>query len=155
MLWDCGTESLGGLADWLAGWLLQDAKGYRRVVPSPRPLDIVEARAIELLVQAGVITVSCGGGGIPVALDPERGNRRYGVEAVVDKDAASAVLATKLQVLVGPVSAGWLHGCLPAQRRQLRLALPPAEPPQLWQVRLLTGHAAHLCPSLSPSATSG
>lgn len=79
------------------GWsVAPDGESYRRVVPSPLPRDIVEWRAIETLLQAGVITVCCGGGGIPVAEDPGAGGR-HGVEAVVDKDEASALLGIRLQ----------------------------------------------------------
>lgn len=63
------------------------------MVASPVPKRIVETPAIEVLLAAGVLTICCGGGGVPVA---EEGGRRYGVEAVVDKDAASAVLAESL-----------------------------------------------------------
>lgn len=82
------------------GWTVaQDSKGWRRVVASPAPLDVVEARAVDLLVRAGIIAIACGGGGIPVAADAS--GARRGVEAVVDKDAASAVLAARL-------GANWL-----------------------------------------------
>jgi carbamate kinase len=79
------------------GWTLIDEppRGYRRVVPSPEPLSIVEEPVIRALVDAGVVTIALGGGGVPVV-------RRYeglsGVEAVVDKDLASALLASRLHV---------------------------------------------------------
>lgn len=75
------------------GWVVvEDAgRGYRRVVPSPRPLEIVEAQVIRELVHAGRIVVAVGGGGIPVVRDPDGSLR--GVEAVIDKDLASSVLA--------------------------------------------------------------
>lgn len=66
-------------------------RAWRRCVPSPDPIAIVEADAIKRLVDAGVIVIACGGGGIPVVLDDE-GNYR-GVEAVVDKDLAAEKLA--------------------------------------------------------------
>jgi carbamate kinase len=77
------------------GWtLVSDAgRGFRRVVPSPAPLEIVELDAIRTLVEAGVIAIVCGGGGIPVA---RRNGRLHGVDAVIDKDRASALLATAL-----------------------------------------------------------
>ncbi len=77
------------------GWaLVSDAnRGHRRVVPSPEPLEIVELDAIRRLVKAGTVTIACGGGGIPVA----RGEGRLsGVDAVIDKDRASALLAREL-----------------------------------------------------------
>ena len=77
------------------GWaLVSDAnRGHRRVVPSPAPLEIVELAAIRRLVEAGTVTIACGGGGIPVAL---REGRLSGVDAVIDKDRASALLAREL-----------------------------------------------------------
>ena len=79
------------------GWqIVEDAaRGFRRVVPSPEPIDIVELGMIRALVDAGALVVACGGGGIPVVL--ENGKLR-GVEAVIDKDRASALLASQLGV---------------------------------------------------------
>lgn len=65
--------------------------GFRRVVPSPRPLRVREARTIERLSAAGVLVICAGGGGIPVVLSRDGGIR--GVEAVIDKDFTSAILA--------------------------------------------------------------
>jgi carbamate kinase len=79
------------------GWTVKrDGQDWRRVVPSPRPLRIVELHAIERLVDAGFLVVCAGGGGIPVAEDDQ--GRLRGVEAVVDKDLASALLAVDLGV---------------------------------------------------------
>jgi carbamate kinase len=77
------------------GWaLVLDAnRGHRRVVPSPEPLEIVELDAIHRLVSAGTVTIACGGGGIPVA---RHAGRLSGVDAVIDKDRASALLAREL-----------------------------------------------------------
>jgi len=74
------------------GWAMRpDAHGgYRRVVPSPNPYSIVEAPVIANLVGDGVIVIASGGGGVPVIED---GPRLVGVEAVVDKDLAAAILA--------------------------------------------------------------
>jgi carbamate kinase len=79
----------------LFGWtMVEDAKrGYRRVVPSPQPLEIIEWEAIKRLVQSGVLVIACGGGGIPVAW---KDGVLTGVEAVIDKDHTSALLAAKL-----------------------------------------------------------
>jgi carbamate kinase len=78
------------------GWLLvSDAnRGYRRVVPSPEPLEIVELDLIGRLAGAGAVAIACGGGGIPVV---RRGGRLAGVDAVIDKDRASALLARGLE----------------------------------------------------------
>ena len=72
-----------------------DGPYWRRVVASPEPLELLEARAIGMLAGAGVTVICAGGGGIPVAETPE--GRLYGVEAVVDKDLASALLARQLR----------------------------------------------------------
>ena len=77
------------------GWTLaQDGTGKRRVVPSPEPRSIVELPTIRLLVDRGVLVVCVGGGGIPVLLDGD--GRLRGVEAVIDKDLAAALLARSL-----------------------------------------------------------
>lgn len=69
------------------------AKGYRRVVVSPRPVTIVVKREIKKLINMDFIVICCGGGGIPVIRD---GRRFNGVDAVIDKDLASAVLAKEV-----------------------------------------------------------
>jgi carbamate kinase len=78
------------------GWALAaDAnRGHRRMVPSPAPLEIIELAAIRQLAGAGTVTIACGGGGIPVV---RRGGRLSGVDAVIDKDRASALLARELE----------------------------------------------------------
>ena len=78
------------------GWhFVEDSgRGYRRVVPSPAPVRIVEITAVEALLAANVIPITCGGGGIPVARDASGG--LHGVSAVIDKDATSAMLASEL-----------------------------------------------------------
>ncbi len=76
-------------------WSLQEVETgrFRRVVPSPRPLAILEEQAIATLVRDGVVVIACGGGGIPVAWQD---GHLAGVEGVVDKDLASSLLATAL-----------------------------------------------------------
>ena len=74
---------------------MEDAgRGYRRVVPSPIPRRIVEIEVVEQLVDSGAIVITVGGGGIPVV---ERGHGLQGVEAVIDKDRASSLLARDLK----------------------------------------------------------
>lgn len=79
------------------GWtLMEDAgRGWRRTVPSPSPLEIIEHNTIAQLVKQGYIVIACGGGGIPVIRDAQQ--QLKGVEAVIDKDRASALLASQLQ----------------------------------------------------------
>ncbi|MGB3346245.1 MAG: carbamate kinase [Candidatus Humimicrobiia bacterium] len=75
--------------------IMEDAgRGWRRVVPSPIPLEIVERDAIKSLIDKGFVAIAVGGGGIPVARD-DYGNL-YGVEAVIDKDYASGLLANSI-----------------------------------------------------------
>lgn len=90
-----GREEIDKLAT-ERGWVVREDKGrgWRRVVPSPRPLKIIEARLIKILVEAGTLVIVTGGGGIPVARDDEGLLR--GVEAVIDKDFASAEMAIEV-----------------------------------------------------------
>ena len=77
------------------GWdVVHDTgRGWRRVVPSPAPLEVIELGAVRALLASGAIAIACGGGGIPVA---RRGVRLAGVDAVIDKDRASALVAREL-----------------------------------------------------------
>jgi carbamate kinase len=79
------------------GWnMVEDAgRGYRQVVPSPRPLEILQASTIEKLVEEGNIVIACGGGGIPYYIDAN--NNYEGLDAVIDKDFASALLALEIK----------------------------------------------------------
>jgi carbamate kinase len=79
------------------GWqLVQDSRGgWRRVVASPRPLEVIEIPAIRALLDAGLVVVAAGGGGIPVVRE---NGRIVGVEAVIDKDLTSAILGRDLAV---------------------------------------------------------
>ncbi len=74
---------------------LQGNKGWRRVVPSPEPIDVLEVDFVKEAHSRGDVVIACGGGGIPVMFS---GGRYRGVEAVVDKDKASAVLAARCDV---------------------------------------------------------
>jgi carbamate kinase len=77
------------------GWTMREepGRGWRRVVPSPRPLEVVELGSVRTLLEAGRLVVAVGGGGIPVV---RRGRAFDGVDAVIDKDHASALLAVGL-----------------------------------------------------------
>ncbi len=114
----------------LYGWqIVEDAaRGYRRVVPSPEPVEIVELEVIRDLTERGVLVVACGGGGIPVV----RANGGVeGVEAVIDKDRASALLASELQVDLFAISTDtdyvYLDYKKPTQRPLLRVGVTDME----------------------------
>jgi carbamate kinase len=78
------------------GWAVKEdsGRGWRRVVASPRPVEVIELDAIRTLLDAGTVVVAVGGGGIPVVRNAE--GDLVGNESVIDKDFASALLATKL-----------------------------------------------------------
>jgi len=78
------------------GWVMKEdrGRGWRRVVPSPKPLRIVNRDVIGMLVDSGVVVIAAGGGGIPVYETPE-GNYE-GIDSVIDKDRASAVLGNDI-----------------------------------------------------------
>ena len=88
------------------GWIVKEdaGRGWRRVVPSPLPKTIIEMAAINLLARSGLVVIACGGGGIPVVED-EEGNLT-GVEAVIDKDLASSLLARGIGADLLLVSTG-------------------------------------------------
>jgi len=77
------------------GWIMApDGDSYRRVVPSPKPVRLLEMEAVRSLLELGTIVICAGGGGIPVVADP--GGRYHGVEAVIDKDRSAALLAREI-----------------------------------------------------------
>lgn len=75
------------------GWVMKEdsGRGYRRVVPSPEPIDIIEKECINQLIESDTIVISCGGGGVPVVKNKD--NELQGIDAVIDKDYAAALLA--------------------------------------------------------------
>ena len=79
------------------GWSLKEdsGKGYRRVVPSPMPKEIIPARIIQSIVDSGNIAIAVGGGGIPIYIEED--GTYEGVDAVIDKDFASALLALEIK----------------------------------------------------------
>ena len=93
------TAQLPELSELHPNWVLKEdaGRGWRRVVPSPKPLEIIEIPAIKALLEQGFHVAAVGGGGIAVVESPE-GLR--GVDAVIDKDLASALLANKLEAEV-------------------------------------------------------
>jgi carbamate kinase len=112
------------------GWkVVYDAgRGWRRVVPSPEPLDVVELEAIRALLRTGTIAIACGGGGIPVA---RRDGRLPGVDAVIDKDRASSLLARALGadrlVIITEVPAVYRNFGTEQQEELRELSLEEAE----------------------------
>lgn len=115
------------------GWSIAgDGKGWRRVVASPQPMQVLEARVIELLVSQGVTVICAGGGGILV-LERSDGTL-VGVEAVIDKDLASALLARQLRadqlLLLTDVDGAYLNwgtGAPKAIRQAEARALNPSD----------------------------
>jgi len=113
------------------GWaVIEDAgRGWRRVVPSPAPLRIVEEAAIRSLIESGFVVISVGGGGIPVVAD-ENGNLA-GVAAVIDKDLGCSLLATCLEaelfLVTTSVEKVALHFGTPRQQWVDRLTLEEAK----------------------------
>jgi carbamate kinase len=112
------------------GWTMaEDAgRGFRRVVPSPEPLGILEAEAIRGIVAAGVVVIACGGGGVPVAMSPDG---YVGLDAVIDKDLAAERLASALGVdvlaLVTSVPAVQLEHGTPREQDLHELGVDDAE----------------------------
>jgi carbamate kinase len=80
------------------GWTMKEdaGRGWRMVVPSPTPRRILDTEVLARLVELGVIVITGGGGGIPVSIDDS--NRLHGIEAVIDKDLTSALLANELNI---------------------------------------------------------
>ena len=114
------------------GWVVKpDGKHWRRVVPSPRPVRIFEIRPVDLLLREGCVVICAGGGGIPTMFQRDAQGRRSnvlaGVEAVVDKDLASGVLARELDadafVMATDVPAVIDHWGMPSAR-QIAAARP-------------------------------
>jgi carbamate kinase len=111
-------------------WVMKEdsGRGYRRVVPSPEPIGIVETAAIRTLLDAGQVVVAAGGGGVPIVRTP---TGYAGVDAVIDKDYAAQQLATSLAaealVLVTGVEAVLLDYGTPQQRPIEEMGCPEAE----------------------------
>ena len=113
------------------GWTMQEdaGRGWRHVVPSPRPLHILNIRTIERMLESAAVVIAAGGGGIPVVRG--RDGQWRGVEAVIDKDFASALLAAELKselyiVLTGVAQVAIDYG-KPSQRFVDRLTVAEAQ----------------------------
>lgn len=91
-------------------WQDRGEKGWRRVVASPEPVEILDAPAVRALVEAGFVVVANGGGGIPTVRDPDGSLR--GVEAVIDKDLGAALLARTVEADVLVIATDVSHAVL-------------------------------------------
>ncbi len=142
---DCPTKPIGPVYDEAVahdlaeqrGWsIAPDGDGYRRVVPSPRPRRIIEINTIRTLVNAGVLVVCAGGGGIPVIRVPS--GDIVGIEAVIDKDHAAGLLARQLEadafLMLTDVDAVYTDWNTPDQR-----AIASASPDDLQWLDLPAG----------------
>ena len=113
------------------GWNIVEevGRGWRRVVPSPQPQSILEQSAVAALIEAGYVVINCGGGGIPVVRN--RQGQLQGVEAVVDKDLATSLLAATLSADLFLISTGVdrvaLHFGTPEQRWLDRMTIDEAK----------------------------
>jgi carbamate kinase len=111
------------------GYPMKDepGRGFRRVVASPRPVDVVEKESVRALVEAGQLVITVGGGGIPVL---RQGHHLKGASAVIDKDLASAKLAeligAELLIILTTVEKVALHYGTPGQRELDRLSVDEA-----------------------------
>lgn len=114
------------------GWILKEDKGrgWRRVVPSPVPIGIVGKKVIRLLLENNIVVIAAGGGGIPVYIDQNNGWYE-GIDAVIDKDLSSAVLARDVGaeelLIVTAVEKVALNWGKPNQRNLDRISLSEAK----------------------------
>jgi len=105
-------------------------RGYRVVVPSPQPLEIVEGASVKALVASGAVVISTGGGGVPVVRD-ERGIIS-GIEAVIDKDLSGAVLGALIEadmlIILTDIDSAYVNYLDPAKRQRIpRMTIAEAE----------------------------
>ncbi len=121
------TREQAELLSMTANWMIKEdaGRGYRRVVPSPMPRRIINNRVIQQLVDQGVIVIAVGGGGIPVYVEVD--GTFEGIDAVIDKDLASAVLANDIQadilMMLTDVEHVYLHFRTPRQKKLGELSL--------------------------------
>ncbi|HDH07389.1 MAG TPA: carbamate kinase, partial [Thermoproteales archaeon] len=101
---------------------------FRRVVPSPKPVKILDTKPIKELIEKGFLVVACGGGGIPVAFE---NNSLRGVEAVIDKDLTAALLASSIEadtlIILTNVDYVYLNYATPSQKPLRKMSLREAE----------------------------
>lgn len=113
------------------GWVMKEdaGRGWRRVVPSPQPISVIEWQQIKRMVEHGEIVITCGGGGIPVYQMDD--GRLEGVDAVIDKDLASAVLARQIGAELLVIATGVERVCVsfgkPEQREIAQMTAAEAQ----------------------------
>jgi carbamate kinase len=110
------------------GWVFkQDGQKWRRVVPSPLPKRIFEIRPVKWLLDQGTLVICAGGGGIPTMYDPGKNRWLTGIEAVIDKDLASELLAREVEadlfVIATDVDGVYLDWGKPEQRKLTRVTV--------------------------------
>ena len=115
------------------GWVFRpDGDAWRRVVPSPAPKRIFEIRPIKWLLEKDTVVICAGGGGVPTMYDPSRERFLIGVEAVIDKDLASELLAREVEadlfVMATDVDGVYADWGTPRQRRLERVTPDELEP---------------------------
>jgi carbamate kinase len=122
------AEELRRLGYRVKSFLVNGSTVFRQVVPSPRPLSVLEKDVIRNLVEAGTIVVACGGGGVPVVIQD---GKIVGVNAVVDKDRASAKLASAISadllIILTDVESVMIDYGKPTQRPVSKLTVEEAE----------------------------
>ncbi|MHC6227147.1 carbamate kinase [Pseudomonas sp. X10] len=121
------------------GWVVKpDGDKFRRVVASPKPKRIFEIRPITWLLEKGSVVICAGGGGIPTMYDPEKKRTLQGIEAVIDKDLCSALLAEQLEadllVIATDVNAAYIDYGKPTQK-----AIAQAHPDELEKLGFAAG----------------
>ncbi|OCA88354.1 carbamate kinase [Bacillus sp. FJAT-27225] len=120
-------ELKGEHPDW--HFIEDSGRGYRRVVPSPKPVDIVEKDVIKSLVEKGYIVIAVGGGGIPV-IKSDNGTY-HGIDAVIDKDFATSLLAEQVSAETLIITTGVERVCIhfgqPAQKALDQVTIPEME----------------------------
>ena len=127
------------------GWIMKEdaGRGWRKVVPSPKPIEIVQLEAVKVLLEAGHCVIAGGGGGIPVIRDAS--GFLVGVEAVIDKDRLSSLLAEQLGADTYVILTG-----VP------KVALDFGKPTQRWVDRMTCSEAAkHLAGGQFPAGSMG
>jgi carbamate kinase len=116
-------------------WQDRGERGWRRVVASPEPREILDAPTVHTLVEAGFVVVANGGGGVPVVRDAEDGAELRGVEGVIDKDLGASLLARTVHADVLVVATD-------VPNAVLRFGTPEAEPLGRVDVRRMRALAA-------------